>query len=706
MVTDTQSKKSLHGGANAKLAIGTASDAIEQVTDNQAFIVFMPSGQRGYVQKGISVLDAARQMEVDLDSICGGNAICGRCQVEYTFGDLPKLKIHSAINNVSPFGSSEQRFDKRVGLKPGRRLGCCSIISGDLVVNVPPESQVHKQIISKQTNLDYSQNMQPMVRLYVVTVAEADLHDATGDSERVITALKNQHKIIAHTFYSTLLIDLQQALRKNNWQISVAVRENAIIGIWGGIKEAIYGIAFDVGSTTISGTLANLVTGFVMGSTGQMNPQIRFGEDLMSRVSYAMMNENGTDQMCDAVRNSLADLTTELIETHQLLPGDVIELTVVCNPVMHHILLGISPVELGNAPFALATNQSITLLAKDWNLPVHRCAHIYILPCVAGHVGADAAAVMLAKEPWNDDDNVLIIDVGTNAEITLGYQGNRILSCSSPTGPALEGAQISSGQRAANGAIEHVRISPFTLEPRFQVIGIEGWSDEPPFQASNVTVSGICGSGIIEAIAELYLAGIITSSGIMNSSLADKCPRLVKNDRTYNYLLHKNESTEIYITQNDVRAIQLAKGALYAGARLLMDRVKIEFVDRIILAGAFGSHIDPKYALILGMFPDCYVSNVSSAGNAAGTGALKALTSKAARATIETRIQQVEKIETAIDPNFQKYFVSAMGIPNRDDPYLKLSETVTLPNPEDAQKQMDVFAQTQTNRVRRRHRHV
>ncbi len=671
----------------------THKDAEDDVGD-MAFVAFMPSGQRGYVEKGISVLDAARALEVDLDSVCGGNARCGRCQVEFSFSKFQKLNLISREENVSKFTSSEERYNKRVGLRKNRRLGCCSIIKGDLVIDVPPESQAHEQIITKETDTDYSENMQPVIELYDVTVPEATLHDQTGDAERLSTAILKQHQIEITRIKPVLLIGLQKLLRKNKWKISIAIKENEVIGIWPPGKSSLYGIAFDLGSTTISGMLADLVSGQLIETTGQMNPQIRFGEDLMSRVSYAMLNDDGTAQMCQSVRQTLAELVENLCGQAEILSNEIMELTIVCNPIMHHILLGISPIELGNAPFALATSNALTLPAHYLEIPAHPCAEIYLLPCIAGHVGADAAAVMLAEQPWDATDDVLIVDVGTNAEITLGHKGERVLSCSSPTGPALEGAQISSGQRAANGAIEHVRIDPETLEPRFQAIGIEGWSDEKAFEDSDITVTGICGSGIIEVIAELYLAGVITDSGMIDGTVASRTSRIVPRDRTFDYLLYEGDRYTIYITQNDVRAIQLAKGALYAGARLLMDKVGITSLDRVVLAGAFGSHIDPKYALILGMLPDCYVENISSSGNAAGTGALKALTSTPARIEIEEKIKIVEKIETAIDPNFQRYFVSAMAIPNSEDPYKKLSKTVTLPVP----KQQQADGKTRTGR--------
>ena len=295
------------------------------------------------------------------------------------------------------------------------------------------------------------------------------------------------------------------------------------------------------------------------------------------------------------------------------------------NPVMHHLFLGIDPTELGGAPFALATGLAITRPARELDLDLNPGAQVYVLPCIAGHVGADTAGVVLSESPQYSEDNMLIVDVGTNAEIVLGSK-HRLLACSSPTGPAFEGAQITCGQRAAPGAIERIRIDPETLEPRYRVIGSDLWSNEPGFEEAVAAtgVTGICGSGIIEVIAEMYLAGIINQDGLVDGALAARSPRIRPHKRTFTYVVREGEPF-IAITQNDVRAIQLAKAALYAGTRLLMDKLGIDHVDRIRLAGAFGSHIDVKFAMILGLIPDCPLDKVQSAGNAAGTGARIAL---------------------------------------------------------------------------------
>jgi uncharacterized 2Fe-2S/4Fe-4S cluster protein (DUF4445 family) len=342
---------------------------------------------------------------------------------------------------------------------------------------------------------------------------------------------------------------------------------------------------------------------------------------------------------------------------------------------MHHLLLGIDPTPLGAAPFPLTIDESVRMPARELGLPIHSGARVYVLPCIAGHVGADSAGVILSEGPHLTDEVNLIVDVGTNAEIVLG-NGDRLLAASSPTGPAFEGAQISCGVRAAPGAIERVRIDPETLEPRVRVIGTDAWSDEPGFAGARVM--GVCGSGIIEAIAELHLAGALTTDGTIDGLLAERSPRIVRDGRTFSYVLWRGEP-ELVITQNDVRQIQLAKAALYAGCALLMERYGIERVERIRLAGAFGTHIDPIHALVLGLVPDCDPERVTSAGNAAGTGARIALLNRAARAEIEEVVRRVEKIETAVEPRFQEHFVKAMAIPHDADPYARLAETVRLP---------------------------
>ena len=651
------------------------------MSEPDALVVFTPSGKRGRFPHGTLLLQAARTLGVDIDSVCGGRALCGRCQVLVMEGDFPKHGLSSRAANLSAVSAAEQGYSQRRSLAAGRRLSCSATIQGDLVVDVPPDSQVHRQIVRKAADARPI-TLDPVVHLHYVEVREPDMHDPAGDLQRLLEALHREWEFGALRCDLAVLQGLQAALRKGEWKVTVAVHARSqLIGVWPGFHDRLYGLAVDVGSTTIAAHLCNLESGEVVASSGAMNPQIRFGEDLMSRVSYSMMHPGGAQQMTDAVRGALNALAAEVAREAQVSVADILEITVVGNPIMHHLLLGIDPVELGGAPFALATDSPLGLRAAELGLTLHPGARVYTLPCIAGHVGADAAGMILAERPDTHDELTLLVDVGTNAEIVLGNR-QRLLACSSPTGPAFEGAQISCGQRAAPGAIERVRIDPITLAAKFKVIGSDLWSDEAGFSAAiaRTGVTGICGSGIIEVIAEMYLAGIISQDGVIDGELAARSDRIVPTGRTFAYTVYRG-AVALQITQNDVRAIQLGKAALYAGVRLLMDHLGTDHVDRIRLAGAFGSHIDVKYAMILGMIPDCELSRVSSAGNAAGAGARIALLDNASRRTIEELVKRVEKIETAIEPKFQAHFVAAMGIPHSTAPYPQLRRAVQLPAP-------------------------
>jgi len=653
-------------------------------------VIFTPSGKRGRFPAGTPVLTAARRLGVDLESVCGGRGICSKCQITPSYGEFPKHGVHVGADALSPWNAVEQRYQDKRGLAPGRRLGCQACIQADVVIDVPPESQVHRQVVRKEASARQV-SMDPATRLFLVEVEQPDMHSPTGDLERLERALREQWGIEAVEAHLSLLAKLQPALRKGNWQVSVALLRDhrggpaRLIEIWPGLHEGgLYGLAVDLGSTTIAAHLTDLESGAVVGSAGIMNPQIRFGEDLMSRVSYAMMNPGGAEEMTAAVRAALNDLAREIADHAGIDPALIVEAVFVCNPVMHHLLLGIDPVELGQAPFALATAEALRLGAAELDLDmINARARVYMLPCIAGHVGADCAAVALAEEPQKSEDLVLIVDVGTNAELLLGNT-TRVLACSSPTGPAFEGAQISSGQRAAPGAIERLEIDLVTKEPRFRVIGCDLWSDEPGFDAATAGtgITGICGSGIIEAVAEMRMAGLLDASGLIGSAEQTGSARCLPEGRTHSYVIHDASAAggpRITVTQGDIRAIQLAKSALYAGARLLMDEMGVDRVDRVVLAGAFGAHISPRHAMVLGMIPDVALEKVISAGNAAGTGARIALCNIAARAEVERLVRQITKVETAIAPKFQEHFVAANAIPHFSDPFPELAKLVALP---------------------------
>jgi uncharacterized 2Fe-2S/4Fe-4S cluster protein (DUF4445 family) len=573
-------------------------------------VLFMPSGKRGRFPTDTPVLEAARQLGVHVESVCGGRGICGRCQVEVQEGVFAKHGITSSNEHISAFGGNETRYAEKRDLKPGRRLSCSAKILGDLVIDIPQDAVVNAQVVRKDSDGRVIER-NPAIHMCYVEVEEPDMHKPLGDLDRLLQAVEADWGFKHLAVDAYLYGQVQQILRKGNWKVTAAIHEpvdggpGTLVALYPGLKNEAYGIACDIGSTTIAMHLSSLLSGRTLASSGTSNPQIRFGEDLMSRVSYVMMNPDGREGMTKAVREALNELIDKVCAQGEIDRADILDAVFVGNPIMHHLFLGIDPTELGGAPFALAVSGAVNVKSAEIGIPLNPGARVYMLPCIAGHVGADAAAATLTEGPHRQDEMMLLVDVGTNAEIVLG-NSSRTVAASSPTGPAFEGAEISCGQRAAPGAIERIRIDPETLEPRYRVIGIEPWSDEPGFDeaAAKVGVTGVCGSGIIEIIAEMYLAGIITEDGVINGDLAARSPRIVGNGRTFSYLLRDGEQ-RLMVTQNDVRAIQLAKAALYAGIKLLMDKQGIDHVDRIGLAGAFGSFIDPKYALVLGLVPDC-----------------------------------------------------------------------------------------------------
>ncbi len=673
----------------------------------RARIVFTPSGLDGEFGVETTLLDAARALGADLDSVCGGRGICGRCMVVPSVGSFSKWAISSSADQFGPLTSLETRYAERKGLGEGERLACQLHAIGDAVIDIPPTSQVHRAVVRKSVELG-DLVIDPLVTLLYVQIDPASLSDDRSAADRLIDALRQQHGLFVGGVDPTVDIAVATRLHKavsGDEGTTVAIRFDGssqalggaarIVAAWRGYTERVVGIAIDIGSTTVAGHLCDLRTGEVLSSSGLMNPQIRFGEDLMSRVSYVMMNPGGDVALTTVIREALASLVATLLAEAELQPDALLDLVLVGNPIMHHIVLGIDPTPLGGAPFELAVSAAVHGAARELgiNAPF---AELYVGPCIAGHVGADTAAAILSEGPHRSSTVQLLVDVGTNAEIVLG-NNERLFAASSPTGPAFEGAQISCGVRATAGAIERVRIDRETLEPRFRVIGATSWSNEPAFaeELGSTPISGVCGSGIIEVIGELYLSGIIRVDGTFNPAFAERTPRLVLDGRTYAYILYEpgldgkglagldrqgcSSGATLRITQSDIRAIQLAKAALRAGIDLLMNHSGFTEVDDVRLAGAFGSHIDPIYALVLGLVPDCRVEAVRSSGNSAGSGAVRALLSAAARHEMETVVAGVTKIETALEPAFQELFVGAMGFPHSSAPSPYLSAAIALP---------------------------
>ena len=638
-------------------------------------VEFAPSGLSVTVSEGITVLDAARLAGADLDSTCGGRGLCGRCQIVPTNTDA-----------LTGWASTEEEYKGRRPIRDGQRLGCAAQVCGNLQVEIPAASQVHKQVVRKSVDVGNIE-IDPLVRLHYIELEKAELgSELRGLSEQIAERLSMTYGVTMSRLASHVLPLIAPAAKRGNNTITVAVRHgHEVCAIYPGYVDLAFGIAVDVGSTTVAGHLVDLSTGEIRATNGIMNPQIRFGDDLMSRVSYVMMNPGGEVELTRSVRTALDEMVGTLVAEVGIGRDVVLDMTIVGNPIMHHIILGIDPTPLGQAPFLLATDSAVTTSATDLDIDARFC-EVYLLPCIAGHVGADTAGAILAEGPHRSDALQLLVDVGTNAEIVFG-NSSQVLAASSPTGPAFEGAQISAGMRATAGAIERVRIDRDTLEPKVKVIGSDLWSDDPCFDAEtrSLNISGICGSGIIEVMGELYLAGLIDVDGTVRSDGPAKTSRIFADGRTFSYRLFGDAdepAANINVTQDDVRAIQLAKAALRAGIDLLCEhagKTDPNEIGSVRLAGAFGAHIDPLYAKVIGLVPDVPVAHVASVGNAAGAGAVRALVSAGQRAEIEETVRRVQKIETATEPRFQDLFVNAMGFPHTTQPTPNLATETTLP---------------------------
>ena len=630
-------------------------------------VIFQPSGRRGKVPEGKTVLEAARSLGVGIESVCGGKKTCGKCRIRLEADTSARHGIASLPENLSPFTDEEAKLIGDKERAEGYRLACAAAIRGDVLIFVPEQSRVSGQVVRKEAT-ERTISLNPAVRLFPVKLLPPALDDQLGDYERLVAALTEAFGLSRPAIDYPALLKLPAVLREGNWRVTAALwMEKEILAVFPGEVQDTYGLAIDVGSTTVAGYLCSLGTGRIVATESLMNPQVAYGEDVMSRITYVMDHPaDGLEKLKGAIIDCLNRLILNVTAAGGLAPADILEATVVGNTAMHHLLLGIDPRYMGASPFTPTLHRSLDIKARDLGLVVNPAANVHLLPIEAGFVGADNVGVLIAEEPYHRDEMVLIIDVGTNGELVMGNR-ERLVSSSCATGPALEGAHIRFGMRAAPGAIERIRIDPGTLEVSFKIIGEERWRPEFPLTGAR----GICGSGIIDGVAELYRAGVIDNSGRFRTDLAT--PRLRMNGGKPEFVVAWREETaldeEITIGQQDVRSVQLAKGALYTGAKLMMKRLGIEKLDRVILAGAFGSYIDKTAALILGMFPDCALDCIFSVGNAAGDGARIALLDREKRAEAEKIARWVEYLELITQAEFQTEFMAAMFIPHMTDPF-------------------------------------
>ncbi|MBP6179872.1 MAG: DUF4445 domain-containing protein [Anaerolineales bacterium] len=651
-------------------------------------IILQPSGRRGQVEEGVSVRTAARELGVEIESICAENATCGKCMVLIEEGRFEKYNIDSKRGNVSPVTTEEAAYFARrpkllkdKGWEVGQvRLSCQCKIRGDVLINVPEESRGNKQIVRKSAT-QREIEVKPSIRKYLVSMSPPTLERPIADWERLAKGLETSMGLVRGTEeklprWNEFTIDYQclrtlsATLREAKWNVTVSVwQDQEVVQVQAGYHEDSYGAAVDIGSTTVALYLCNLRTGEMLAAESEMNPQIVYGEDVMSRIQYTIEHADGLEKLHKAIIATLNKLLKQAAKTADIHTKDILEMVLVGNSTMHHLLLNLNPKDLGLAPFVPAIHSSVDVKARELGLNINPAANIHVLPTIASFVGADTSAMLVAEEPHKQDENWLLIDVGTNAELVLGNR-KRLVCTSTPTGPALEGAHVEYGMRAAPGAIERVRIDEKTLEPKYKIVGEENWNEGK--------AKGICGSAIIDAVAELFRAGIVDSRGKFKTGL--ESTRIRKGESGWEYVIAWAEETsigrDIPMTQQDVRQIQLAKAALFTAARTLLKRSGLESPDKIILAGGFGSYIDKEKAMLIGLIPDCELPNVYAVGNSAGDGARIALLNVEKRREIEAVTRRVERFELPTDPEFQNQFMLATSFPHMSEPFPHIAHLI------------------------------
>ena len=668
--------------------------------DNKAMVIFQPSGRRGSVPKDITLIEASRLLGVDIESLCGEKKVCGKCKIRVEEGFFEKFGVESTGSHLSPWQEEEDKYINAEEKESGCRLGCVAKVEGDLLVFVPEESRAGKQVVSKKAR-DIHIEHNPAVKIYYVEVEPPTFEEPTGDFERICRQLEKEYGLKDLKVDIQCLRQLPMALRDGDWKVTVSIRnDQEIIRVRPGKIEHNYGIAIDVGTTTVAAYFCDLTTMEVVDTVTLMNPQCKYGEDVMARITFHMTTEDGLKRMSDDIIEGLNWLIDEAMKNTyppkkkvkkpkdyegpdefvevpeegktylRLSREDIEDITLGGNTAMHHILLQLNPEYVGLAPFPPVIHHSLDIKARDLGININASAYVFVLPNEAGFVGADNVGVLIAEEPYKKDEIQLIIDIGTNGELVLGNK-EKLISSSCATGPALEGAQLAFGMRAAPGAIERIKIDPETHDVDYKVIGRDAWRQYS--EPKDMKCKGICGSGILDVLAELYRAGVVTKSGVFNKDHKSKRHRLNKENNQPEFVLAWAEETsiekDVVITQRDVRQIQLAKGALHAGAKLMMRRMGMDSMDKIKRAGAFGTHVDREKALVMGLFPDCEIEKIVSIGNAAGDGCRAALLNREKRDEANWVSRNVEYIELTVEEDFQKQFMEAMQIPHMTDEF-------------------------------------
>jgi uncharacterized 2Fe-2S/4Fe-4S cluster protein (DUF4445 family) len=616
---------------------------------SEPHVQFQPQGRKVPSKNGRTLLDLANDAGLSIESICGGVGVCAKC----------KVIVRSGIGSVTPLTSSEKEWLDALELASGMRLACQATVCGDgqIVVEVPQASQRgHHRLLEAGT--ERKVRPEPAITKVALKLPPATLKDLRADDDRLLEILARKVKgsvRIAQGVHA----HLPSAIRKNDWTATVTLfRRSEIIRVEpGDTSDQVFGVAVDIGTTKVVAYLVDLRTGALLHTESMPNPQIPFGEDVIARITYATKNEDGLSKLQTVVASGINELILKLCESRDITPDDILETMIVGNTAMHHVFFGITPQHLAAAPYAPAVRTSLCVDPSHVKVNMYQFGKVCSLPNIAGFVGADAVSDLIASGLYEDRKIGMMIDIGTNTEIIAGNK-NRLISCSCASGPAFEGAHIRFGMRAATGAIERVWIDPESHEVRLRTV-----DDSPP--------KGICGSGIVDAVAELFKNRLIDASGKINVSSKDDRTRKGKRGLPEFVLATASESgtgEEITITQHDIQEIQLAKAAIFTGVSILMKKLRLRAseIDRVYAAGAFGTYVDAASAIAIGMYPDVSVERISFIGNAAGSGARMCLKSTKMRDLADELSKKVEYVELAAEKNFQSEFAQAMFLPHRD----------------------------------------
>ena len=620
-------------------------------------VVFLPSGLRGPLKAGTRLDQAARELGADLQNLCGGQGKCGKCRVRAVSPDVP----HGAL---SPPTAMEIKALPQAERQAGWRLACQTEVYGDATIDLPDESRTGRQVICKAAG-SQTAAPDPLVRRRTVQVPPPDLAAPTADWERVAAALAAAGETGALLPDPGMLKDLPATLARTGGRVAAILNDaDQCIVVLQDPPPPLAGVALDIGTTSLAAYLCDLETGSVLASTSAINPQVAFGEDVIARIAHAAAATGGRQALQETVIDAVNRLLEDLAAQSGVPPQAMVEMVGVGNTCMHHLFAGIDPAALGRAPFAPAVFQPLDIPARDLGLNLAPGARAHLLPVVSGFVGADTVGAVLATLAETSAQTTLLVDVGTNGEIVLA-RGERMVCASCATGPALEGATLRHGMRAAAGAVERVWIDPQTLEAHCRVIG--DTPDRP------VAAAGICGSGIIDAVAQMVVCGIVGANGRISGN--SDAAHLIEEDGRRAYVLVPAEKSAtgkpIVVDQEDIRAVQMAKGAIHAAVRLLMECLGVERLDRILLGGAFGSLIDAVSAVTIGLVPPLPSGCIQPVGNVAGDGARLALINRQKRRQAVRLAQRMAYIELTVHPRFSREFAMAMYFPHLQDRKLR-----------------------------------